>query len=177
MAKQPTIAKFEALFHQYRGRVFQTAYLILGDSREAEDVLQEVFLKVYRSGNSFDPEKGGFAAWLYRIVVNQCISCRRRKRRPSSSLESLREEGFDPPADTPSVPEELLAEERIEALRQAVGTMKENHRVILVMRYFNELSYEEIASVLGIPLGTVQSRLNRAMNVLRRELKKEEFAP
>jgi len=78
---------FAALFHQYKNLVYKTAYLILGDAHEAEDVLQEVFIKVYRSLHTFQPKKGAFTTWLYRITINHCLNRRRKRHLSFSSLD------------------------------------------------------------------------------------------
>ena len=171
MAKRCELDDLERVFNDYRNMVFRTAYLVIGDADEAEDVLQEVFIKVYRSWGTYDPKKGGLAVWLRRITVNHCISEHRRKHLPSTSLDNLTEQGFDPPDDCQEIPEELLIKKE-EGTRvwRAMQLLDEKHRVVVVLRYSEGLSYEEIAQLLDIPLGTVRSRLNAAMSVLRREL-------
>jgi len=176
LAKQTQVAEFEAIFHRYKNMAFKIAYLILGDVQEAEDVLQEVFIKVYRAGGSFRPEKGGFNTWLHRITVNQCISTRRRKLPPLFSLERLKEEGLDLPEASSQLPEEfLMKQEESERIGGAMSSLDRKHRAILALRYFDDLSYEEIAQVLKIPLGTVKSRLNKAIKGLREEIVEKEL--
>ena len=172
MAKQFELEELEALFHCHKDMVFKTAYLILGDTQEAEDVLQEVFIKVYRAGDTFHPEKGGLNTWLHRITVNQCISKCRKKHLPSFSLdERLEEGGFDPPGAPSQLPEELLIkQEEGERMQRAMKSLDKKHRAVLTLRYFDDLSYDEITQVLKIPLGTVKSRLNTAIKALRKEL-------
>ncbi|MDY6892213.1 MAG: sigma-70 family RNA polymerase sigma factor [Chloroflexota bacterium] len=167
------IDAFEALFQQYQGLVFRTAYLMTGDREEAEDVLQEVWLTVWRARHTFDPTKGKLTTWLHRITVNRCV-CRQRKKKPSSlSLEKATENGFD----LPGIQSELLTEDIVmsrleyETMLRAINHLNGRHRPVLVLRYFNDLSYDEIAQVLDIPLGTVKSRINQAMNKLREQLK------
>ena len=176
MAKQTEVEEFEAIFYRYKDMVFKIAYLIVGNAQEAEDVMQEVFIKVYRAGDTFRPEKGGFNTWLHRITVNQCISERRRKRLPSFSHETLKEEGFDLPQASSELPEEfLMKQEESERIRRAMRSLDRKHRAVLALRYFDELSYGEIAQMLKIPLGTVKSRLNAAIKVLRKEIVEREL--
>ena len=178
MAKQMEPEEFEALFHRYKNMVFKLAYLTLGDVQEAEDVMQEVFIKVYRSKNSFSPEKGKFNSWLHRVTINQSISWRRRKSLSSSSLERLEEEGGDLPEDSPQLPEELLIkQEESKMIQEAMIFLDRKHRAILAMRYYDNLSYEDIARILETPLGTVKSRINRAIEALRKGLVGKEVAP
>lgn len=178
MAKQIELNKFEAIYHRYKNMVFRLAYLTLGDAQEAEDAMQEVFIKVYRSWGSFDPEKGHLNSWLHRITINQCISRRRRKSLPSFSLERLQKEGLDLPDTTPQHPEDLLIkQEESKRIQKAMSLLDMKHRAIIALRYFDNLSYNEIAQTLEIPLGTVKSRINTAIKALRRELVDKEVAP
>ena len=167
------VDNFEAIFRQYKDMVYKTAYLILGDAHRAEDVLQEVFIKVHKSLDTFDSRKGAFSTWLRRITVNQCVTERRNRHLPSLSLslERLEEEGFDLEGADSQRPEELAVKrEESRRIQRAMKTLDGKHRAVVTLRYFNELSYEEIAQVLSIPLGTVKSRLNTAIRALRQEL-------
>ena len=158
---------FAALFHKYKNLVYKTAYLMLGDADEAEDVLQEVFVQVYKSLDAYDPEKGAFTTWLYRITVNNCLNWRRKQRLPFLSLDEA------PPSLASRLPSpEGRMEE--EAVWQAVRGLSDKLRAVVVLRYYWELSYAEIAQILDIPLGTVKSRLNLALRTLRKELEAEE---
>mgnify|MGYP000116292337 CR=1 FL=1 len=162
---------FATLFHQYQRLVYQTAYLLLGDTQAAEDALQEVFVKVHRSLATFDPTKGAFNTWLRRITVNHCLNARRRRAIWP----------FSPPdcsvlvEDRPSfLPEELaLSREQAAAVWQAVQRLSPKLRVVVILRYYEELPYQEIAQVLDVPLGTVKWRLHEALKALRTELQGE----
>lgn len=171
MAKQCKIDDLEVVFRNYKDMVFKTAYLILDSAEEADDALQEVFVKVHKSWNTYDPERGALSTWIRRVTVNHCISERRRKRPLLVSLEGLEEQGFDPPDADVELPEELLIkQEQKEGIRRAMRSLDEKHRAVLVLRYSDDLSYDEIADALRIPLGTVKSRLNTAIKALREEL-------
>ena len=155
---------FAALFHQYKNLVYKTAYLMLDSADEAEDVLQEVFLQVHRSLSTFEPSKGAFTTWLYRVTVNHCLSRRRKRRLLIISLEKV------PPlalTEHPSFQDRLEDEE---AVRQALSQLSEKLRAVVILRHYLELSYAEIAQILNIPVGTVKSRLNLALKTLRKEL-------
>ncbi len=156
---------FAALFNKYKNLVYRTAYLMLDSPEDAEDVLQEVFLQVYRSLPSFDPSKGSFTTWLYRATVNHCLSRLRRRRFLTVSLEKV------PPSALTgnSSPQDRLEEG--EAVRQALTRLSEKLRVVVILRYYLDLSYAEIAQILDIPVGTVKSRLDLALRTLRRELR------
>jgi len=153
---------FAALFHQYKNLVYKIAYLMLDSADEADDALQEVFLRVYSSLSTFEPAKGAFTTWLYRITVNHCLN-RRRKRRLSISLDRVSPLLAERPSFQGQVEDE-------EAVQQALSRLSEKLRAVIVLRYYLELSYAEIAQILNIPVGTVKSRLNLALKTLRREL-------
>ena len=170
------ISAFESLFRQYQTMVFKTAYLMVGDEEEAKDVLQEVFITVWKSRNTFDPAKGKLSTWLHRIVVNQCLMRHRKKQPVAVSLEEARDSGFDlPETRNAELPEELsMSRWEYQRLMAAIDSLNGKYRPVFILRYFNDLSYDEIAQVMGIPLGTVKSRLNSAIKTLRRVLVNEE---
>ena len=156
---------FAALFEQYKNLVYKTAYLILGDVHEAEDALQEVFLSVHKSLNSFDPRKGAFTTWLYRVTFNFCLNHRRYKSR-YSSLEDVS------PTTATDFPSAQLAEN--DSLWQATRLLSDKQQAVLILRYYWDLPYAEIASILDLPLGTVKSRLDLALKTLRKILEEQE---
>jgi RNA polymerase sigma-70 factor (ECF subfamily) len=160
---------FAELFRQYKNLVYKTAYLMLDEPQEAEDALQEVFLRVHRSLGSYRPSKGAFTTWLHRITVNHCIN-RTRKR----GLRFLRIAQVHPGdmLNQPS-PEGRLDDK--DAVVQAMRGLSVKLRAVVVLRYYWDMTYGEIAEALGIPLGTVKSRLNAALRALRMEL--EPLAP
>lgn len=165
------IEAFEALFQQYYKLVFKTAYLMVGSKEEAEDVLQEAFVAMWRSRKTFDPDKGKLTTWLCRITVNQCNSRRRMKSVASVSLDEAKNDGFDLPDTSAQLPDELCTKHwEYEQVLKAIGSLDGKHRAAVILRYFGDLSYEEIAQVLDIPLGTVKSRLSQALRMLHREI-------
>ncbi len=157
---------FQALFRQYERLVFKNAYLMTGTREDAEDVLQEVFISVWRSRHTFDPEKGSLVTWLHRITVNECLR-RRRKKKP----DPLPLDGLDPADTRHTSQEEIMAsQQEYERLLRALDSLDRKHRAVLVLRYFNDLSYAEIAQAMDIPLGTVKSRINQTLKLLRGRL-------
>lgn len=168
------ISAFENLFQQYRKLVFKTAFLVVGNKEEAEDVLQEVFIAMWKSRSTFDPARGKLTTWLHRITINQCASKHRKKQPAFFSLEEIRDRGFDLlETKNSNLPEEILINKLdYERMLKTLNSLDRKHRPVLILRYFNDLSYDEIAQVLGIPLGTVKSRLNHAIRTARRELEK-----
>jgi RNA polymerase sigma-70 factor (ECF subfamily) len=163
-------AAFAALFEQYKNLVYKTAVLLLDSAcvaspeAEAEEALQEVFLSVYRSLASYQPERAAFSTWLYRITVNHCLN-RKRRRLPWAWLSLDRVPAAQ--AAGPS-PEQALGE--TEEVRAALRRLSAKLRATVVLRFYADLSYAEIAQALDIPIGTVKSRLAEALKVLGREL-------
>ncbi len=162
------VAAFEALFQQYQKLVFKNAYLITGKKEDAEDILQEVFVSVWRSRHTFNPTKGKLTTWLYRVTVNKCMEKRRKKNLAAVSLE-----GIDLP-ESKSIDDILITRQEYERLIKAMDSLDTKHRAVLVLRYFNDLSYEEIARAVGIPLGTVKSRISQGLKLLRSQLNAQQ---
>lgn len=155
---EPT--EFAEVFHRYKNLVYRAAYSILGDSADAEDALQEVFVRVYDSLASYDASRGAFSTWLYRITVNTCLAQKRRKRAGLADWSDS--------AVQVSFPEDQILESAV--MKVVIGSLSDKLRAVVFLRYYAQLSYTEIADVLDIPTGTVQSRLNQAMTTLRRML-------
>jgi len=163
------VAAFSVLVHRYRGRVVALARRMLtgSNSDEAEDVAQEVFVAAYDKRASF--RKGEpFRPWLYRIAVNRCLDrLRAQSRRPATvAIGSLPEPALSggDPVDT------LLSNEGEARLREAVAALPPKLRAVFVLRHLDDLSYDEIAAVTGLPLGTVKTHLFRARADLRAAL-------
>lgn len=176
-AKQGDMLAFEELILKHEKIVYNLALRMMNYSEDAKDISQEVFLKAYRSLSNFD-ERSAFSTWLYRITHNTCIDeMRKRKGKQSFSLEEEleNEEGSMQRqiADEGDTPEESLlrAEQRNEIL-QALDNLSEEHKAAIVLRDVKGLSYEEIAEILEVTLGTVKSRISRGRNQLKNEILK-----
>jgi RNA polymerase sigma-70 factor (ECF subfamily) len=140
---------------------------MLDDAHEAEDALQEVFVQVHRSLPGFDPRRAALSTWLHRITINHCLNRRRSHRPPSVSLDEV--------IGGSEFPGARLAEQ--DAVWQAVHGLSDKQQAVVVLRYYWELSYAELAQVLEIPLGTVKSRLDLALKTLRKRLDEQETRP
>ncbi len=151
-----------ALFEEYRGLVYHTAYLMFENSHDAEDALQEVFLQVFRSLDTYDPTQAAFSTWLHRVTVNYCLSRWRVSRRARSVSLSQIDPLVAHPADDP-----LAALAATEQASRLLGDLNADQRTIVILRFYWDLSYREIATITGVELGTVQSRLNRALKKMR----------
>ena len=156
---------FAELVRRYQGRLYRLAYRMLGNAEEAQDATQEAFLRAYRALSSFRMD-ASFSPWMYRITTNVCLDML-RSRRPQASLD---ESPLDPPAAL-SVEGAVAERERLRAVAEAVGRLPVGLRTVFLLRHEAELSYEEIAQTLGLPLNTVRTRLFRARNALKELLK------
>jgi RNA polymerase sigma-70 factor (ECF subfamily) len=159
---------FRALYDAYRDRVYSLASLTLGDAALAEDVLQTVFLSVHKSLPSFRFESS-LATWIYRIAVNECSARAKRKSRTYVPLEALLGSGEEID-DTLGPDARVERSEREDIVRRAVLELSPKLRSVVVLKYVEGLSYDEIAAVLGCSTGTVASRLHRALADLERRL-------
>ena len=156
---------FRALFELYRDRVYSIALRYSGDEAAAMDIAQDTFLKLFASIQNFRGD-AAFQTWIYRLVVNSCFDHKRRTRRwvplAEGFLATLR-------ASADSLADLLRSEVRT-SVRMAVDRLSPALRMVVVLRYTEGLSYEEIAVVLSCSQGTVASRLNRAHKALERRL-------
>jgi RNA polymerase sigma-70 factor (ECF subfamily) len=174
------VGAFEELVSHYERSVHSVCFRLLGDAEEARDAAQETFLKVYRGLGSFRGECG-LKTWIYRIAINQAMNqkrwWRRRHRDETVSLELSRANesdltlGGSLPSSLASPEDAAIEHEREAAIMTALGTLKRDYQVVLVLREIEELSYEEIAEALTISIGTVKSRIARGREELRRRVK------
>ncbi len=158
---------FEALFAEYGARFVELASALVGSRTEAEDVVQEAFVKAYRARDRFRGESMP-STWIRRIVLNEAVE-RRRRRRPRSAagvdLDTLETAAPGPEARADAL-------ERAEAVRRAVDALPEEQRTVVVLREFEGLTFREISEMLDLPLGTVESRAIRARERLRGSLRR-----
>ncbi len=152
---------FNQLVLKYRNRVMGVATRMLGDRVEAEDLSQDVFVKVYNALQGFKGE-ALFSTWLYRVTANSCLNHRKKQARERQVTKIV----DDPEpilADGGSNPQALLERKELKSfLERAIRDLPEEQRMVLILRDIEGLSYEEIAGSLGLELGTVRSRLHRA---------------
>jgi RNA polymerase sigma-70 factor (ECF subfamily) len=180
-AREGDHAAFRVLVERYQGRAYRLALRVLRDEEQAEDVVQDAFLKVYRSLDRFEG-RSGFYTWLYRIVMNLCLD-RKRRDRSDREVEWNDEIGggtlLDPAAPgaagadpARSGPEAELERSELRTLvARAIEALPEDARRTIQLREIDGLSYKEIAEALGIPKGTVMSRLHYARRRLQEVLR------
>ena len=163
------MAAFEQLFHKYQERVYSTAYRMMRDQEDAEDLTQEIFLRAYQRIGKFD-FRAAFSTWLYRLAVNLCID-ELRKRKRSANTMPLEEAELQ--ADTNTPEDYVISSDREKRVWDAINSLKEKERAIIILRDIEGLSYKEIAQVFKCSLGRVKSRLHEARQKLKKTLETE----
>jgi RNA polymerase sigma-70 factor, ECF subfamily len=159
---------FKLIYDCYRDRVYNFIFYSIGDELRAEDVLQVVFVKIFRGLPGFRFE-ASLATWIYRIALNECLNQQRRRVIRQVPFEALLGSD-DEPCAAPADLHHAEAERR-EIVHRAVMDLSPKLRSVVALRYLDELSYEEIAAVLECSAGTVASRLNRALGQLEKRLR------
>jgi RNA polymerase sigma-70 factor (ECF subfamily) len=172
-ARRGDVSSFNRLVLSYQSMVYNLAYRILGDGDAAADATQDTFTSAFKGIGKF--RGGSFKSWLMRIVTNTCYDqLRRKQRRPTTSLNDLLELDSAPIrslSDPTESPEEYaLRQELSNTIQIGIGTLPSDQRVALVLSDVQGLSYQEIAEVTGVSLGTVKSRLSRARGKMRDHL-------
>ncbi len=169
---------FRELIEAHRDRVYNICYRMLGNRHESEDVAQEVFITVFKTIDTFR-EESKFSTWLYRVAVNHCknrikyLARRFDKQKDELDDQASGANGTPIGAPLPSAPDRALAGAQMEKLLQdAIASLDEEQRMVVVLRDVEDLSIEEICEITGLPDGTVKSRLHRARLVLRKKLAK-----
>jgi RNA polymerase sigma-70 factor (ECF subfamily) len=157
---------FGHLVQRYQDRLYNSLLRVLGSADDTADIVQDAFVQAYTKLESF---RGGsqFYTWLYRIAFNLAMSHLRRQRKKSSLDEMKTLLGEEPTDGQPAADANIIEQERAELVHSALAELGEDHRQILVLREIEGFSYEEIAEILDLPVGTVRSRLFRARLEMR----------
>ena len=167
---------WEALLKAYTRKIYNLCYRFTGRAEEAEDVTQEVFIKVFQTLKTYQAAQGSFATWLNRVARNHLVDHYRRARkdRVTSSLEDELTEAEQKPSPHTEPTGQVESRERREVLQLALDKLSPDLREAVILRDLHDLDYEEIALVLKVPQGTVKSRINRGRLELGRVLKRME---
>jgi RNA polymerase sigma-70 factor, ECF subfamily len=162
---------FQALVERHRSMVYRVAYQFAGNHHDAEDIAQEVFIKVYRSLERFRHE-AQLSSWLYRIVMNACIDHRRRHLPAGAAPfgEEAEHKMLNAPEETPGPEQRAYAGELGAVLESAIADLPKGQRIVFVMRHHEGLKLCEIAEALGLAEGTVKRQLHAAVHRLRQAL-------
>ncbi len=159
---------FKFIYQETSSFLFRVIYRMVKSKQEAEDLLQDVYLKIFENKSSYNQEKASFNTWVYRIAVNHTLNYLKRRSRLTflegePLLSSYEEDHLD----------KLSGQEDLATVRRALAAVKPDFRVCLVLADVEERSYEEIAAILNIKIGTVRSRLNRGRKALLKIYRKE----
>jgi RNA polymerase sigma-70 factor, ECF subfamily len=167
---------FAEIVGMYQDKLYHMAYRMLSSRQEAEDVVQDTFLRVYKNLDRYD-DTMKFSTWIYRIATNLCID-RLRKRKPSYSLdaETSEHEGLDGysmiPSDNRTPESETLLSEMQSTVHKAIDNLPAKYKSVMVLRYLQDLSLQEIGDVLDMPVTTVKTRVHRGREFLRKRLER-----
>jgi len=165
-------AAWEEIVRQHRRKVFNIAYKFTGRHDEAEDLTQDIFLKIFKSLHTFD-RRANFQTWLVSVSRNLCIDHYRSVRKERETIDRDVDAGeLTPAAPGQNAFQALEQADRVELLRKAMAELPESLRKAVVMRDLQELSYQEIADQLNLPEGTVKSRINRGRTELARQVQR-----
>ena len=161
---------FSELVQRYEKQVFSLAYRLAGDYDEAADLAQEAFVRIYRVLDKFDTEKK-FFSWMYRVAYNTCINTLNKRPKNTIPVENVGEFIGDSEVDETNTPENqyqnLELKQQIEA---AIDSLSDNYRDVVYLKYIEEMSYQQIAERLDLPLSTVETRLFRGKKQLQANL-------
>jgi len=160
---------YAALLNRYRDTIYYLMLRMVSNQSDAEDLTIEAFGKAFKSINTYTPDFA-FSTWLFKIATNNCIDFIRKKRMNPSPYDQIHEEEEEITAtlqsDLPDPEEIMINDQKINKLREVIQQLKPIYRDLIELRYFREFSYEEIATEMDIPVGTVKARLNRAKGLL-----------
>lgn len=172
-------AAFAEILERYRGPIYNLCYRMSRSPEDARDLAQEVFIKVFRLLDRYD-EEFAFSSWLFRIATNHCIDHLRRNRLRFLPLEqqsgpSGEEFELQLPDSGPQPDRVLERKEAMDRLEEVISSLPPHYRIITLLRHDQQLSYEEIATILDLPLGTVKARIHRARNLILQALRDRQY--
>lgn len=162
---------FRELYDKYKGKIFKTAYLMLRDEKGAEDIVQEVFITVYKKIYKLKYAEA-FESWLYKITINRCNEYFRKNSKAVVTDEEDMYQIYD--TDIYAQPDErLLTEERNQQLDRIINSLSEKLKTCIILFYYNNMTIKQIADILGCSEGTVKSRLFKAKRAIEKKLNTE----
>lgn len=165
---------YTLLMSRYKRPVFGLIYRTVRQREDAEDLAQETFIKAFRSLPSYDPQYA-FSSWLFKIASNLCIDHFRRQRTETVSLDD-EDKPLEIPDGTQNPEEAAVAQSERSVIDAAIGSLPVDYRLVILLRHKEEKSYEEIAQILNLPLGTVKAKVHRARGALKERLKRSYHA-
>lgn len=169
-AQQGDQDAFAELVRRYEKQIFSLAYRLCGDYDEAADLAQEAFLRIYQMLGRFDPEKK-FFSWMYRVAHNSCINALSKRPANVTPVERAEEYMSEDTSGTAAGPEQNYLNQEIRSqIDVAIASLPDNYRDVIYLRYIEDLSYQQIANVLKLPVSTVETRLFRGKKQLQKKL-------
>ncbi|WP_075620441.1 RNA polymerase sigma factor [Paenisporosarcina indica] len=156
------------IINKYKNQLYGTIVRMTKNPQDAQDLVQEAFIKVYRQLDKYD-EKGSFSSWLYRVAMNHCMDEFRKKKYQMQQSEI----GENNIINTNHPEVIFLKKEKQRQLERLIATLPNDERLIILLRYVNELSYDEISDLVEVPLSTVRNKLHRAKKKLRDRVRHE----
>ncbi|MCX6261944.1 MAG: sigma-70 family RNA polymerase sigma factor [Bacteroidia bacterium] len=169
LAKNGNEKAFSNLLNRYRDSIYFMLLKMVNNASDAEDLTIEAFGKAFRSLDSFTPDFA-FSTWLFKIATNNCIDFIRKKQISPTPIDQLQDDlehlTVNLQSDLPDPEETLINDQKIAVLRDIVNQLKPRYRNLIELRYYKEYSYEEIATELKLPIGTVKAQLYRAKSLL-----------
>lgn len=169
LARSGNEKAFSGLLNRYRDSIYFMLLKMVNNTYDAEDLTIEAFGKAFRNLDSFTPDFA-FSTWLFKIATNNCIDFIRKKQVSPTSVNQLQDDleslTVNIQSDLPDPEEALINDQKIAVLRDIVNQLKPRYKTLIELRYYKEFSYEEIASELKLPIGTVKAQLYRAKSLL-----------
>lgn len=166
---------YSRLMKKYHDAIFSFIYRMIHDREQVEDLTQEAFIKAFASLKNFN-EEFAFSTWLYKIATNNCIDYIRKRKLQMYSIDKPIESkdsdfSFELPDETYEADKSLISDQRAVMVREAIGTLPEKYRRVILLRHQDERSYDEIAAMLDLPIGTVKAHIFRARELLYKQLR------
>jgi RNA polymerase sigma-70 factor (ECF subfamily) len=178
LARNGDRGAFAELVDLYKDKIYHLAYRMLNNKHEAEDAVQETFMRVYTNLNRYD-EQQKFSTWIFRIATNHCIDRLRKRKHSAYSLDAEMPDGegndyYSMLAGNEDTPEKqiILSETQLQ-IRKAIDALPEKYKTVVILRYLQDMSLQEISDVLDMPVTTVKTRVHRGREYLRNRLEQE----
>jgi RNA polymerase sigma-70 factor (ECF subfamily) len=177
LARNGDRGAFSELVDLYKDKIYHLAYRMLNNKHEAEDAVQETFLRVFTNLHRYD-ENQKFSTWIFRIATNHCIDRLRKRKHTAYSLDAQMQDndGNDYYSLLPSneeTPEKLVVlSETQEQIRKAIESLPEKYKSVVILKYLHDMSLQEISDVLDMPVTTVKTRVHRGREFLRKKLER-----
>jgi len=165
---------FTEIYQEHHRRVFNLCAYLLNSGDAAEDAAQEVFMRVQRKIDTYNPEFS-ISNWILKIASNYCVDLLRKQGREKRLFVLDTSESLDPSSDKPNPLRNILKSEKGRRVRHAIASLHEKFRTPLILAFYNDFTYEEIAETMGVPRNTVATLLFRGKQQLREKLKKENY--